>query len=162
MVRIRLRRMGKKKQPFYRIVAVDSRGRRDGKYIEKIGHYDPISTPTVVLIDEEKAIKWLKAGAVPSDTVNSFFKQKGILLRFDLMKKGYEEAAIAEELTKWQVLQLERQRRLEAKSAQEERAKEKPAAKEPASAEAEPAAKAEEVSAPAEAAVPDASAGAVE
>lgn len=162
MVRIRLRRMGKKKQPFYRIVAVDSKGRRDGKYIEKIGHYDPIRTPQEVLIDEEKALKWLNMGAVPSDTVNSFFKQKGILLRFDLMKKGIDEAAIAEELKKWQVLQLERQRRLEAKSAQEERSKEKPAANEPASAETKPAPKAEVISEPVQTAAPDASAVATE
>lgn len=124
MVRIRLQRMGKKKQPFYRIVAVDSRGRRDGKYLEKIGHYNPITDPFELVINEEKAIKWLKRGGLPSDTVKSFFRRKGILMRYDMLKKGFDTAKIEEEMVKWEVLQVERQRRLEAKKAQSKREKE--------------------------------------
>ena len=123
MVRIRLRRMGRKKAPFYRIVAIDSRGRRDGKYLEKIGHYNPITDPFELVIDEEKALKWLLLGAQPSDTVRSFFSRRGIMVKYDLMKKGYTEEQIAEEMKKWEVLQLERQRRQEAIAAQENRDK---------------------------------------
>ena len=80
MVKLRLTRMGAKKNPFYRIVATDSRKARDGQYIEQIGIYDPVAEPKVVRIDEELAKKWLAAGAQPTDTVrNLFFKQHGIL-----------------------------------------------------------------------------------
>ena len=79
MVKLRLTRMGAKKNPFYRIVATDSRKARDGQYIEQIGIYDPVAEPKVVRIDEELAKKWLAAGAQPTDTVRTLFKQHGIL-----------------------------------------------------------------------------------
>lgn len=78
-VKIRLRRMGKKKQPFYRIVVVDSRSPRDGKYIESLGYYNPLTEPAEVRIDEEKAISWLDKGAVPSYTILSLLRKAGIL-----------------------------------------------------------------------------------
>ncbi|MBQ1508312.1 MAG: 30S ribosomal protein S16, partial [Erysipelotrichaceae bacterium] len=71
MVKLRLKRMGAKKAPFYRIVAADSRTRRDGREIEVVGYYDPKQYPAVVNIDEVKALKWLEDGAVPSDTVRN-------------------------------------------------------------------------------------------
>ena len=77
-VKIRLRRMGAKKAPFYRIVVADSRYPRDGRFIEEVGTYDPTQNPSVFKIDEEKAKKWLANGAQPTDTVARIFKQAGI------------------------------------------------------------------------------------
>jgi small subunit ribosomal protein S16 len=78
-VKIRLRRMGAKKAPFYRVVVADSRSPRDGKFIEEIGYYNPITDPAEVKIDAEKAKKWLETGAQPSDTVRKLLKQSGII-----------------------------------------------------------------------------------
>lgn len=79
MVKLRSQRFGSKKRPFYRIVATDSRNPRDGRYIEIIGTYDPLTTPAKVTFDEEKVLKWLAVGAKPTDTVKSFLKQQGLL-----------------------------------------------------------------------------------
>ena len=76
--RIRLRRMGAKKQPFYRVVVADSRYPRDGRFIEEIGYYNPLTTPAEIKIDEEKAIAWMSKGAEPSDTVRSLMKRAGV------------------------------------------------------------------------------------
>ncbi len=78
-VKIRLRRMGAKKAPFYRIVVADSRYPRDGRFIEEIGYYDPTKEPSVVKIDTEKAQKWIKNGAQPTDTVKRLLKNEGAL-----------------------------------------------------------------------------------
>ena len=77
-VKIRLRRMGAKKAPFYRIVVADARYPRDGRFIEEIGHYDPTKEPTVVKIDTDKAKEWIKNGAQPTDTVRKILKNNGI------------------------------------------------------------------------------------
>lgn len=77
-VKIRLRRMGSKKRPFYRVVVADSRSPRDGRCIEEIGYYNPVSEPIQVKIDDEKAVKWLNDGAQPTDTVRDLFKKHGI------------------------------------------------------------------------------------
>ena len=77
-VKLRLKRMGAKQQPFYRIVASDSRSPRDGRFIETVGTYDPIKKPAVINIDEEKALKWLNNGAQPTETVKALFKTQGI------------------------------------------------------------------------------------
>lgn len=74
MVKIRVRRMGAKKAPFYRVVVADSRYPRDGRFIEEIGYYDPTKEPSVVSIDKEKADKWLANGAQPTDTVKKLLK----------------------------------------------------------------------------------------
>ncbi len=79
MIKIRLKRMGMKKAPFYRIVVADARAPRDGKFIEEIGYYDPLKEPSVLQLDEEAAKKWIKNGAQPSDTVRSLLKRAGIL-----------------------------------------------------------------------------------
>ncbi len=76
--KIRLRRMGAKKAPFYRVVVADSRSPRDGRFIEEIGYYNPIADPTEIKIDEEKALKWLSTGAEPSETVKQLLKTTGI------------------------------------------------------------------------------------
>ena len=77
-VKIRLRRMGAKKAPFYRIVVADSRYPRDGRFIEEVGYYDPTKEPSVIKIDEEKAKTWLANGAQPTDTVKALLKIQGI------------------------------------------------------------------------------------
>lgn len=78
-VKIRLRRMGAKKSPFYRIVVADSRFPRDGRFIEEIGYYNPMEEPSVVKVDPEKARKWLQNGAQPTDTVKALFKKHGAI-----------------------------------------------------------------------------------
>lgn len=85
--KIRLRRMGAKKNPFYRLVVADSSSPRDGRFIEEIGYYDPTKQPAVVNIDEEKAMKWLASGAQPSDTAKSLLRKAGILAKFQESKK---------------------------------------------------------------------------
>lgn len=78
-VKIRLRRMGAKKAPFYRIVVADSRYPRDGRFIEEIGYYDPTKNPSVVSIDADKAKQWLSNGAQPTDTVRELLKKASVL-----------------------------------------------------------------------------------
>lgn len=78
-VKIRLRRMGAKKAPFYRIVVADSRFPRDGRFIEEIGYYDPMKEPSEVKVDPEKAKKWIQSGAQPTDTVKALFKKHGVI-----------------------------------------------------------------------------------
>ena len=79
MVKIRLKRMGAHKKPFYRVVVADSRRSRDGKFIEEIGYYNPLTDPPVIKIDEEKAKNWLGNGAQPTDVVKGLFKKSGII-----------------------------------------------------------------------------------
>ncbi|MCD5410162.1 MAG: 30S ribosomal protein S16 [Clostridiales bacterium] len=78
-VKIRLKRMGSKKRPFYRVVVADSRSPRDGRFIEEIGYYNPISDPKEIKIKGERALKWLKDGAQPTDTVRFLLKKTGII-----------------------------------------------------------------------------------
>ena len=87
-VKLRLKRMGGKQKPFYRIVAADSRFPRDGRFIETVGTYNPIAKPAEVKIDKELAIKWLSNDAQPTDTVKALFKKEGILKEFADAKKG--------------------------------------------------------------------------
>ncbi|MCQ6557945.1 30S ribosomal protein S16 [Paenibacillus mendelii] len=85
-VRIRLKRMGAHKAPFYRVVVSDSRSPRDGRFIEEIGTYNPVAQPALVNIDEEKALKWLQDGAQASDTVRNLLSQAGIMTKFHELK----------------------------------------------------------------------------
>ncbi len=78
MVKLRLKRMGQKKAPFYRVVAADARAPRDGRFIEEIGYYDPTKDPSVIKIDAEKAKKWLNAGAQPTERVAKLLEAAGI------------------------------------------------------------------------------------
>ena len=78
-VRIRLRRMGAKKAPFYRVIVADSRSPRDGRFIEEIGYYNPLTNPVEVKIDADKAKKWLDNGAQPTETVKALLKKSGIV-----------------------------------------------------------------------------------
>ena len=77
-VKIRLKRMGAKKSPFYRVVVADARFPRDGRFIEEIGYYNPTTDPTVIKIDEEKAVEWVKKGAQPTDVIKRLFTKVGI------------------------------------------------------------------------------------
>ena len=79
MVKIRLKRMGAHKKPSYRVVVADARSPRDGKFIEEIGYYNPMTEPKEIKIDEEKAKKWLSNGAQPTETVKALFKKSGII-----------------------------------------------------------------------------------
>ncbi|MGD6832697.1 30S ribosomal protein S16 [Bacillus haimaensis] len=81
-VKIRLKRMGSKKSPFYRIVVADSRSPRDGRFIETVGTYNPVTQPAEVKINEDLALKWLQDGAKPSDTVRNLFSNEGIMEKF--------------------------------------------------------------------------------
>ena len=78
-VKIRLRRMGAKKAPFYRIVVADSRYPRDGRFIEELGYYDPTKEPSVLKVDDEKAKSWIANGALPTDTVKALLKKNGTI-----------------------------------------------------------------------------------
>jgi small subunit ribosomal protein S16 len=88
MVRIRLRRMGAAKRPFYRVVVADSRSPRDGRFIENIGKYHPLEDPSLIDIDGERALYWLSQGAQPSEQVRNLLKIEGIWQRFEDGKKG--------------------------------------------------------------------------
>ncbi len=91
-VKIRLKRMGAKKRPFYRIVVADSRSPRDARFIENLGHYDSTTEPAVIKIDEEKALEWLQKGAQPTDTVKNLFSKAGVLKKWDEVKRTKKEA----------------------------------------------------------------------
>ena len=85
-VRIRLSRLGRKKAPFYRLVVADSRSPRDGRFIELIGTYNPMTDPAAVVIDEDRALYWLSVGAQPSDTARGLLKKQGICEKFEIAK----------------------------------------------------------------------------
>ena len=87
-VKMRLKRMGAKKAPFYRVVVADSRSPRDGKFIETVGTYNPLTTPAEIKINEELALEWLSKGAVPTDTVKNILSKAGIMKKFHESKQG--------------------------------------------------------------------------
>ncbi len=87
MVRIRLTRMGKRNRPFYRIVVVDQRKRRDGAYIESLGYYDPVRDPAEIKVDVDRAVEWILKGAQPSKTVRDIFRKFGVMEK--VHKKKY-------------------------------------------------------------------------
>jgi small subunit ribosomal protein S16 len=122
-VKLRLRRMGKKKQPIYKVVAADARSPRDGKFLEAIGIYNPLTDPFTLEIKEDRALYWLNVGAQPTETVKSLLSKKGILLRRDLTKRGVSEEKIQEQMDSWMKLH-------EAKAQMKTSKKQKSSAKE--------------------------------
>lgn len=92
-VKIRLRRMGARHQPFFRLVVADSRAPRDGAFIETIGHYNPRTDPATVVVNEEKALDWLRKGAQPTDTVRSLLRKQGILAKLAESRSANKPAA---------------------------------------------------------------------
>lgn len=87
-VKIRMRRMGSKRKPFYRIVVADSRMPRDGRFIEEVGYYNPLTDPDEVKLEEDKIFEWLEKGAQPSDTVRSLLSKAGLMTRYHDAKYG--------------------------------------------------------------------------
>lgn len=104
-VKLRLQRMGKKKQPMYKIVAVDSRRKRDGRFIDAVGAYNPGTNPMTITLKEDRIFHWLERGAQPTDTVKNLLSRKGVWLKWALKKKKADEATIAAEFEKWQMMQ---------------------------------------------------------
>jgi small subunit ribosomal protein S16 len=96
--------MGKKKQPIYKIVAADARSPRDGKFLEALGLYNPLTKPHTVDVKEDRILYWLSNGAQPTNTVKSLLREKGIILKNDLIKRGLDEEKIESELAEWQKL----------------------------------------------------------
>ena len=140
MVKLRLRRVGKKKQPMYKIVAADSRASRNGKFIEAIGQYNPLVHPMVISVDETRLFTWLKRGAMPTDTLRSLLQRKGLWMKWGMMKKGADETAIAAGMERWQMLQADKlQRETEKKERRKAARKTKAAIESPAAPAAAPA-----------------------
>jgi small subunit ribosomal protein S16 len=93
-VKIRLRRVGAKKAPSYRVVVADSRYPRDGRFIEELGHYSPVGSRPEFVVDRERALSWLERGAQPSDTILALFRQEGILKAFEERRRGSQPAVV--------------------------------------------------------------------
>lgn len=128
-VKLRLQRMGKKKQPIYKIVAVDSRVKRDGRFIDAVGLYNPSTNPMTINLKEDRIFHWLERGAQPTDTVKSLLSRKGVWLKWGLKKKKADEATIAAEFEKWQMMQaLKLQKENERKARRNAAKKKKKAA----------------------------------
>ncbi len=133
-VRLRLRRVGKKKAPVYHIVAADSRVERNGKFLEVVGRYEPLQHPALVSAKEDRLFYWLKNGALPTDTVRSLLQRNGLWMKWSLTKRGKDAAFITSAMEQWQMAQVEKRQRDEARNTRraEARKKKKAAAKEPA------------------------------
>lgn len=108
MVKLRLRRTGKKKYPIYKIVAADIRSPRDGRFIEAVGQYNPNVNPILLTFKEERVFHWLRKGAQPTDTVRSLLRRQGLWLRWSLVRRGADDAKIQSILERWQMQQVER------------------------------------------------------
>jgi small subunit ribosomal protein S16 len=129
-----LRRVGKKKAPVYHIVAADSRVARNGKFLEVVGRYEPLQHPALVSAKEDRLLYWLKNGALPTDTVRSLLQRNGLWMKWSLTKRGKDAAFITSAMEQWQMAQVEKRQRDEARNTRraEARKKKKAAAKEPA------------------------------
>lgn len=99
MVKLRLKRMGKKQAPMYKIVAADSRSPRDGRFIESIGNYNPHTEPAQVILKEDRVMHWLAKGAMPTETVRNLFRREGVMMKFRLMKSKVSEDKISEKMS---------------------------------------------------------------
>lgn len=123
-VKIRLRRMGKKKNAFFRLVAADSRMPRDGRFIEILGYYHPLNNPARIEVKEDKVFFWLENGAVPTETVNALFKQIGLYKKWEKKKKG-EDVSQIELLTQIKERKKKKKKKKAAKREEEEKPEEK-------------------------------------
>lgn len=146
---IRLTRMGRKKRPFYRLVVLDSRKRRDGAYLANLGFYNPFTEPHEINIHPDEIIEWLGKGATMSDTARSLLRTEGVLYRYSLVKQGLDAAEIDTKVDEWRAsAEANKAKREEAKAAREAtaaaEAKAAAEAEEKAEAEAKAAAEAEE------------------
>lgn len=128
-VKLRLRRIGKKKQPVYKLVAADARSPRDGKFLEAVGLYNPLTNPHTIDLKEDRVFYWLNVGAQPTNTVKSLLRQKGITLQKELMSKGLDEEKIKAEIDEWQKMkEAGSKKKLEKKSAKKKKAEDKASA----------------------------------
>lgn len=100
-VKIRLKKLGRKKRPFYRVVAIDSRFKRDGREIERLGWYDPVQANHSCSLDEDRILHWLDEGAMPSETVKGLFKKAGLSYKWHLMKQGLKGLELDKLLEEW-------------------------------------------------------------
>ena len=132
-VKIRLKRMGSKKRPFYRIVATDSRNRRDGRFIETLGYYNPLTDPPDVKINEDLVLNWMRRGAVLTDNTESLLRRLGTMKKWSLMKQGVPAAELDARLEALKASETapmsaaERESKTEKKKAAEKAAGEEPA-----------------------------------
>ena len=108
MVKIRMRREGKKQHPIYKLVATDSRSPRDGGYLEALGQYDPHTNPITLVLKEPRIEYWLKQGAQPTDTVRSLLRRTGFWLHWTLTRQGKDEATVMRVMERWQMLQVDK------------------------------------------------------
>ncbi len=115
--------MGRRKRPFYRIVAIDSRTRRDGPEIERLGWFDPLKTDIAIDLKEDRIIHWLEQGAQLSEKVNTIFSSTGLQYKLHLMREGKSEEEIAAALTEWQLGQEEKRARIAEKKLAKKKAK---------------------------------------
>ena len=140
--KIRLKRIGRRNRPFYRLIVIDSRKRRDGASIEQIGWYNPIDPKHSYEIMDDRILYWLGEGAIPSNAVKKIMKRDGLALRWHLMQQGVDEKEIEIEIKRWELNREDTLASREAKEAEKlEKKKEKSNPAEAASAEAdEPAA----------------------
>jgi len=98
LVKLRLKRMGKKKAPLYKIVAADSRSPRDGRFIESVGNYNPHAEPAQVVLKEERVIHWLTKGAKPTETVRNLLRREGLIMKMRLLKSKASEEKVSEKM----------------------------------------------------------------
>ena len=101
--KIRLKRIGRRNRPFYRLIVIDSRKKRDGAAIEQVGWYNPIADKNSYDIKGDRILHWLGEGAIPSDAVKKIMRQEGLLLRWHLMQQGVDEKEIEKEIKKWEL-----------------------------------------------------------
>ena len=151
--KIRLKRIGRRNRPFYRLIVIDSRKRRDGAAIEQVGWYYPIDPENSYKIKDDRILHWLGEGAIPSNAVKKLMKREGLALRWHMMQEGVEEKEIEKELKKWELNRENVVAAREAKEAERINKKAKSQASEAApdieevkAAEPEAASQAEEVS----------------
>lgn len=135
MVKLRLRREGKKKYPIYKVVAADIRSPRNGRFIEALGQYNPNTNPVTVSVKENRVEHWLRKGAQPTDTVRSLLRRSGFWLRWTLARQGKDEMVVKSVMERWQTQQADKlTREADRKARRSERKKKKEPKKEAAQA----------------------------
>lgn len=127
--KIRLKRVGRRNRPFYRLIIIDSRKKRDGAAIEQVGWFNPLDSENSYEIKDDRILYWLSEGAIPSNAVKKLMKRDGLALRWHLMQQGVDEKEIEKEIKKWELNQesaLVTREAKEAEKLEKEKAKSKP------------------------------------
>jgi len=149
-VKIRMKKMGSKKKPFFRLVAADSRSPRDGRFIETLGYYNPISNPPDIKLDDDKVFKWLDSGAIPSENARQILKKAGLLERWELLKSGVAISELDARIEERRAKQPKAKPKTEKKLSKKKAAAAKADAEAKKEADAAPAEVKEDTEAPAE------------